>query len=379
MLAKTPPMGFNTWNTFGDRIDETLIRESADAMIGTGLAAAGYEYLVIDDCWSEYLRDPQTNRIVPSHRKFPNGMKAVADYVHGRGLKFGMYSCNGIRTCADYPASFGHEFLDAETFASWGVDYLKYDNCYRPATANMRMLYARMGMALRASGREILFSACNWGQEDSWDWMRACGAHMYRSTGDIFDNAASYRNIAVSQIPHLNASAPGCFNDMDMLTVGMYGNGLVGTTGCGDADYRSQFALWCLFSSPLMLGCDIRKMSPFIHDLVTNRELIAINQDEEARPPIFLSDSNPQCPGDRIICLKFLSGGDYALGLFNISEEDKELHVLFEDAGLPFDSGYGLRLQNVFTGEDAGFFREYFRVKVPAHDCAIYRARLARS
>ena len=377
MLAQTPPMGFNTWNTFGNRIDAKLIRECAEAMVDQGLLKAGYIYLVIDDCWSEYLRDPETHRLVPSHEKFPDGMKAVADDVHAHGLKFGMYSCDGVRTCGDYPGSFGHEFLDAETFASWGVDYLKYDNCYRPGSADQKMLYARMGMALRASGREILFSACNWGQEESWRWIRAAGAHMYRSTGDIFDNAESYRSIALSQRGHLCASAPGCFNDIDMLTVGMYGKGLVGTTGCGDADYRSQFALWCLYSAPLMLGCDIRSMTPFIHDLVTNPGLIAINQDPEARPPIFIGEGGER-PGT-LTAFKFLSDGSYALGLFNLSEEDREIPVLFEDAGLPFDSGYGLRLTDVFTGEDAGFYREYYRARVPAHDCAVLRGRLSRA
>ena len=369
-------MGFNTWNTFGSAINEQLIHESADAMVDTGLAAAGYQYLVIDDCWSEYLRDPQTHRLVAKKEKFPNGMKAVADYVHSKGLKFGMYSCDGVRTCADYPGSFDHEFLDAKTFAEWGVDFLKYDNCYRPATSDQRNLYARMGMALRASGREILFSACNWGQEGPWDWMRSVGAHMYRSTGDIFDNPESYRNIARSQIPHLGASAPGCFNDIDMLTVGMYGKGNVGTQGCNDADYRSQFSLWCLYSAPLMLGCDVRNMTPFIHGLVTNRELIAFNQDPEARPPIFLDGQGDE--SRTITCMKFLADGDYAIGLFNITENDREIHMLFTDLGLPFDSGYGLQLTDVFTGEDAGFYREYFRTKVAAHDCAVFRAKLSR-
>ena len=374
MLAKTPPMGFNTWNTFGWQISEQLVKECADVMKDSGLLEAGYRDLVVDDCWSEYLRDPETQRIVPSREKFPDGMKTVADDVHAHGLKFGMYSCDGLRTCGDYPGSFGHEFLDAETFASWGVDYLKYDNCYRPATADQKMLYARMGMALRATGRDILFSACTWGQEESWQWIRATGAHMYRSTGDIFDNAESYRSIARSQMGHLCASAPGCFNDLDMLTVGMFGKGLVGTTGCTGADYRTQFSLWCMFSAPLMLGCDIRSINPSIYALITNKALIAIDQDEEARPPIFLGDPK----GDSVVCLKFLANGNYALALYNFSEEEKELWAIFEEAGLPFASGWGLRLRDVFTGQDAGWYREYFRVKVPAHDCRVYRAALER-
>ncbi len=375
MLAKTPPMGFNTWNTFGDRINEQLIHEAADAMIRLGLKDAGYEYLVVDDCWSEYERDPVTDRIVPHHEKFPNGMKVVADYVHKKGLKFGMYSSDGVRTCADYPGSFDHEFLDARTFAEWGVDYLKYDNCYHPASADEPTLYRRMGMALRASGREILFAACNWGSNDVWSWIRSTGAHMYRSTGDIFDNPESYRNIARSQMKHLDASAPGCFNDMDMLTVGMYGRGLVGSLGCNSADYRSQFALWCMFSCPLMLGCDIRNMREETLKLVTNRELIAIDQDPEARPPIFLQAEHET---DRIIAFKFLTDGSYALGVFNLSEEDREYRVLFNDTGLDVKAGVALSFHEVITDEDAGVHREHLYVKVPSHDCRVFRVSLVQ-
>ncbi|MBQ9324225.1 MAG: glycoside hydrolase family 27 protein [Clostridia bacterium] len=375
MLAKTPPMGFNTWNTFGDRINEQLIHEAADAMIRLGLKDAGYEYLVVDDCWSEYERDPVTDRIVPHHEKFSNGMKVVADYVHKKGLKFGMYSSDGVRTCADYPGSFDHEFLDARTFAEWGVDYLKYDNCYHPASADEPTLYRRMGMALRASGREILFAACNWGSNDVWSWIRSTGAHMYRSTGDIFDNPESYRNIARSQMKHLDASAPGCFNDMDMLTVGMYGKGLVGSLGCNSADYRSQFALWCMFSCPLMLGCDIRNMREETLKLVTNRELIAIDQDPEARPPIFLQAEHET---DRIIAFKFLTDGSYALGVFNLSEEDREYRVLFNDTGLDVKAGVALSFHEVITDEDAGVHREHLYVRVPSHDCRVFRVSLVQ-
>ena len=375
MMVRKPPMGFNTWNTFGNRIDEKLIMESADAMVSTGLKDAGYEYLVIDDCWSKYERDPESGKIVPDPEKFPHGMRYVSDYVHSRGLKFGMYSCNGVRTCADYPGSYDHEFLDAKTFAEYGVDYLKYDNCYRPGSADQRTLYRRMGMALRASGRDIVFSACNWGQDDVWSWIRSTGASLYRSTGDIFDTPESYRNIARSQMDKLGASAPGCFNDMDMLTVGMYGKGLVGSTGCGDADYRSQFALWCMFSCPLMLGCDIRNMNDETRKLITNPELIRIDQDEEARPPIFLQGEGEN---DRICAFKFLSDGDYALGLFNLSEEDRDLVVLFNDTGLAASAEYAFALTNVFDGSDGGVHREHLRVHVPAHDCVVYRVKLVQ-
>ena len=373
MLVNRPPMGWNTWNTFGTDISDRLIRESADCFVQKGLRDAGYQYIVIDDGWSESVRDRETDRIVPERTKFPDGMKAVSDYIHEKGLKFGMYSCAGQRTCGDYPGSFDHEFLDAETFASWGVDYLKYDFCYKPYGLEGELLYRRMGMALRASGRDILYSACNWGSDNVWDWIRSTGAHMYRSTGDIFDNPESYRQIFRSQLPKLGTSAPQCYNDMDMLTVGMYGKGLVGTTGCGDADYRSQFALWCMCSAPLMLGCDIRAMNEETRKLVTNPDLIRIDQDLEARPP--MATRHPWNE-NYITLLKHLDDGTYALGFFNMDESDGELFATFSDFGLPAKAGYDVAVRSVFDPEDEGCFREYMRVKVPAHDCRVYLARL---
>lgn len=375
MLVHKPPMGWNTWNTFGHIPSDQLIRESADAFVKMGLKDAGYEYVVIDDCWSLRTRDPETDRIVPDPEKFPHGMKALADYVHSKGLKFGMYSCAGQRTCADFPGSYDHEFLDAETFASWGVDFLKYDFCYKPMGIDGPLLYRRMGMALRASGRDILFSACNWGSDNVWQWIRSVGAHMYRSTGDIHDSAESYRNIAKSQLDKLGASAPQCYNDVDMLTVGMYGKGLVGSTGCNDADYRSQFSLWCFFSAPLMLGCDIRAMNEQTLKLVTNKQLIRIDQDDEARPPIVLSHPWNE---DLKVLIKHLDDGTYAVGFFNMTEQDGEIPVVFSDFGLPAHAGYDMEMEGVLEAEGKKTYREYMRVKVPAHDCKVYIGRLVK-
>jgi len=368
-------MGWNTWNTFGDKINEDLIRESADVFIEKSLKDAGYQYVVIDDCWSKRLRDPETDRIVPEPTKFPNGMKAVADYVHDKGLKFGMYSCAGQRTCADYPGSYDHEFLDAETFASWGVDYLKYDFCYRPVMIEGELLYRRMGMALRASGRDILYSACNWGSEEVWNWIRSTGAHMYRSTGDIFDTPESFHNIFDSQLPKLSQSAPQCFNDMDMLTVGMFGKGLVGSTGCNLADYRTQFALWCMASAPLMLGCDIRSMSDDILKLVTNKDLIRIDQDAEARPPMKIG--HPWFTKGNVL-VKHLDDGSYAIAFANFDDEEKELPLIFADFGLSNIAGYDMKFRDVLDGEPDQIFREYTRVKVPAHDVKVFISTLVR-
>ena len=388
MLSRTPPMGFNTWNTFGENINEQVIKETADAMVKMGLRDAGYEYLVIDDCWSERERDPVTGKIVPDKIKFPNGMKAVSDYVHSKGLKFGMYSCAGTRTCADYPGSFGHEYLDAETFAEYGADFLKYDYCYKPAHYHGDLLYRRMGMALKACGREILFSACNWGCDDVHNWIRSTGAHMYRSTGDINDSFASMRDIAFSQIKNLAYSAPGCFNDIDMLTIGMYGKGNVGSSGCNDIDYKTQFAIWCMYSAPLMLGGDIRTFSESTLKLVTNKDLIRINQDEEARPAYCLNsyiEKNSEgenvytVDGDkRKTFIKLLSDNEIAILFANFDERERDLELYFEDAGIPFSSGYGLEMREIFSGENYGVRKDFFERKIAPHDCECFICKLSK-
>ena len=252
-LAQRPPMGWNSWNTFGANIDDALIREMADYLAAKGYREAGYEYLVIDDCWSLRERGDD-GKLVPDPKKFPHGIKALADYVHGKGLKFGMYSCAGVRTCAGYPSSYDYEFTDAQTFADWGVDFLKYDFCHFPESGNCKQRYLTMSMALKATGRDILFSACNWGSLEPWKWMGSIGAHMYRSTGDIMDNFVSFTDIVKSQIDHFCMSGAYCFNDMDMLTVGMCGKGNVGVgRACTYEEYRVQFSLWCLFGAPLMI------------------------------------------------------------------------------------------------------------------------------
>ena len=374
MLSKTPPMGFNTWNTFGENINENIIKETADAMVEKGLLDAGYEYLVIDDCWSERERDPESGKIVPDKIKFPNGMKAVSDYVHSKGLKFGMYSCAGTRTCADYPGSFDHEFLDAETFAEYGADFLKYDFCFKPDSANGPLLYRKMGMALRACGREILYSACNWGNDDVNTWIRSAGAHMYRSTGDINDSFVSMRDISTSQIDNLAYSAPGCFNDIDMLTIGMYGKGNVGSCGCNDTDYKTQFAIWCMFSAPLMLGGDIRTLNENMLELVKNKRLIRINQDEEARPAFIVSKQGK----DRLVFAKLLSNNEVAILFVNLSDNDSKINFFFENLGIPAASGYGLEMIDAFSGENLGVKKEFMRIEVEAHGCECFICKAAK-
>lgn len=386
MLAKTPPMGWNSWNTFAHNIDEQLVMDMADIMVNEGYKDAGYEYVVIDDCWALKERD-ENGHLVADPAKFPHGMKYVSDYIHQKGLKFGMYSCAGILTCAGYPSSYGHEFEDAKTFASWGVDFLKYDFCNFPDSGHCKQAYLTMSQALRASGREILFSACNWGVEDPGKWMRSIGAHMYRTTGDIFDNYTSMKDIALSQADNLCVSAPGCFNDPDMLIVGMYGKGHVGMGGCTDEEYRMHFALWCLFGVPLMIGGDLRTLNDFCKDLLKNKELIKINQDEDARPPYTLKTSgeNTELVQENGVTvtkyldrfktfLKLLSDGSYVLGLFNFSDDKIPVPVYFDDAGLPYYSGLGFELTDIFTGECLGIKYDSLVVDMEPHTVKLYKA-----
>lgn len=376
MLAQRPPMGWNTWNTFGKDIDEKLIMETADIMVNKGYLAAGYEYLVIDDCWSLHERDAD-GKIVADPEKFPHGMKYVADYVHGKGLKFGMYSCAGRLTCAGYPGSYGHEYVDAETFAGFGVDYLKYDFCHFPQSGNCKHAYQTMSMALKASGREILFSACNWGVQEPWNWMRSVGAHMYRSTGDIFDGFVSFRDIMDSQMDKFCMSAPGCFNDVDMLICGMAGTGNVGRGGCSEEEYKTHFGLWCLFGAPLMIGADIRNVDEKYRALMQNPHLISLNQDEECRPPYILK-TNHWLENNTRRFIRHLSGNRFALALVNFGDQNQYLEYDFDDAGVPFYTGYGFAMTDMFTGESFGTKTDGFRVEVPAHGMKLWEAELVR-
>jgi len=374
-LGKTPPMGWNSWNTFGKDISEKLIMEIADCMVNEGYKDAGYEYIVIDDCWSLKERD-ENGKLVADPEKFPNGMKYLANYIHSKGLKFGMYGCSGILTCAGYPGSYGHEYIDAQTFADWGVDFLKYDFCSFLPSADVKNAYTTMSLALRSTGREILFSACEWGELECWKWMRSRGAHMYRSTGDIHDNYKSMKDIAMSQIDNLTMSAAGGFNDIDMLIVGMYGKGNVGIeNGCTDSEYKVHFALWSLFASPLMIGADIRNINECSKELLLNKELIRINQDEECRPPFLISSDYGTGIGLPIF-VRFLSDNEYVIGLFNLSEEKQKFAVSFIEMGLQIYSGKGLSLSDCFTGEDMGIFKETYSCTIPAHDCVMLKGRV---
>ncbi|MBP0954970.1 MAG: glycoside hydrolase family 27 protein [Oscillospiraceae bacterium] len=378
-LAQTPPMGWNSWNTFGWNISDELIRTTADFFAQSGLKAAGYEYIIIDDCWSEKQRDRE-GRLVPDKSKFPHGMKSLADYIHSRGLKFGMYSCAGTHTCAGHPGSFEHEFTDAETFARWGVDYLKYDYCYKPLAADGANLYRRMAMALRSCGRDILFSACNWGADNVYDWIRSSGAHTFRSTGDIQDNWFNIKGIIDSQIDKQPYGGSYCHNDMDMLVVGMHGNshnnevlgGVVG--GCTDTEYKTHFAIWAMMGSAFIIGCDVRKMTDTTREILTNPDIISIDQDIECRGAYCIRQWNN--PENVFALIKPLSTGEYAIGLFNLSDRRAEMSLQFYDIGLPAASGRGLEMYDCYEHTTVGTYTERYVTQLESHDCAVFKAKV---
>lgn len=371
MVKLTPPMGWNSWNTFGENINEALIFETADAMVANGLLEKGYEYLVIDDCWSLRERD-EKERLVPDPVKFPHGMKAVADYVHSRGLKFGMYSCAGNLTCAGYPGSFEHEFIDAQTFAEWGVDFLKYDYCYHSPIIHGKYLYRRMGLALENCGRDILFSACSWGIDETHEWIKNTAASMWRSTGDIFDTWESVKDLTKQQEKLHPYNGVGCFNDMDMLIVGMYGKGNVGLKGCTDTQYKTHFSIWAFMGSPLMIGCDIRDMNQITKDILGNEELIRINQDRACRQPYKLTGA--WANEDMLMYAKQLENGDIALGLFNMSGEKSAARLNLDEMGMPFSTGRTLECKNVWNGETFKVKNSTIIRELAPYDCEVLRA-----
>lgn len=374
MIKNTPPMGWNSWNTFGADINEKLIFETADKMVETGLLDTGYDYLVIDDCWSLKERD-KDGRLVADPEKFPHGMKAVADYVHSKGLKFGMYSCAGNLTCAGYPGSFEHEFTDAETFAEWGVDFLKYDYCYHSNIIHGKYLYRRMGLALKNCGRDILFSACSWGADNTAEWMRETGANMWRSTGDIFDTWESIKKLTEEQDAILPYGGAGCFNDMDMLVVGMYGKGNVGLEGLNDVQYKTHFSIWALMGSPLMIGCDIRNMNEETHSILTNKELIKINQDKDCRQVFKL----PNHWNDNVkIYARNLENGDIAVGMFNFGGEKAAVRMTVDELGIPESTDRTLKLENVWDNETVTVTNGAFIHDIEPCGCLVYRCKVVK-
>lgn len=277
-LAMTPPMGWNSWNTFSVNIDEKLIKDVADSFIKDGLKDAGYQYIVIDDGWMAKERDTNGN-LVADPVKFPNGMKSVVDYVHSKGLKFGIYNCAGNKTCGGFPGSRGHEYQDALLYASWGVDYLKYDWC-NTEKLNAEGAYITMRDALYAAGRPVVFSLCEWGDNQPWNWGKDVG-HLWRTTGDITncwdceEDHGTWSSWGVLRTVNMRKdirqyAGPDHWNDPDMMEVG---------NGMTVQEDRSHFTLWCMLAAPLIMGNDLRSMKKETQEILTNKEMIAVNQD----------------------------------------------------------------------------------------------------
>lgn len=388
MIVKRPPMGWNSWNTFGENINEKVVLETADYIVDNGFKDLGYEYVIIDDCWSLRERN-EKGEIVPDPEKFPHGMKYVADYIHSKGLKFGMYSCAGSLTCARYPGSYDHEFTDAKCFAEWGVDYLKYDFCFHPYATFGHILYKRMSLALANSGRDIVFAACSWGAENTKTWIKETGAHTWRSTGDVFDSWESIKTLATEQMQVLEYNGNGCFNDMDMLVVGMNGEGNVGLTGGTRDEYRTHFAFWAMMGSPLIIGCDLRKADDEALAILKNKGIIEIDQDETYRQPFFLNEyrdyrrtrgvNDPlyeRYDLDRPVMARFLSNGDIALAAFNFTDSRGTTDATIDALGIGECTGKTIELTNLWTGEVTKIKNGLFMVDLDPHECVIYRAKV---
>jgi alpha-galactosidase len=357
-LAQTPPMGWNSWNKFACNINEDTVRRVADAMVTSGMRDAGYEYVVIDDCWHG-PRDAN-GFITADPQKFPSGMRALGDYIHSKGLKFGIYSDAGKMTCGKRPGSQGHEYQDALTYARWGVDYLKYDWCYTGAR-NAEEAYALMADALNASGRGIVLSICEWGNNQPWLWARKIG-NLWRTTGDIWDafdrtdSKYSWAHNVVSIVdqnePLWPYAGPGHWNDADMLEVG---NGGMSTT-----EYRSHFSLWAMMASPLMAGNDIAKMDEATREILTNKEVIAIDQDR-----LGIQGHRVWKDGDREVWVKALSNGGRAVLLFNRGKVPAEITANWDQLGYPDKLRAAVR--DLWAHRDLGRRAGTFSVTVEPH------------
>lgn len=372
LIAQRPPMGWNSWNVFGAEITADIVLGVADAFIETGLAGAGYEYIVIDDFWEAEQR--VNGRLTWDTTKFPDGIRPVADYIHNKGLKFGIYSCAGSHTCGGRPASYGYEEIDAQTFAEWGVDFLKYDFCYVPPGVNGMALYQRMGQALRATGRPILFSICEWGRSQPWLWGAKVGGHMWRTTGDIDDSWGSIVDIGFKRQKGLEAYAgPGHWNDPDMLVVGMYGQGNpeVAHSGCSDAEYRAHFSLWCLLAAPLMIGCDVRNMNQATRDILLNPAAIAVNQDPLGCQGYWVGEMIHSGEVAEVWA-KPLSDGSVAVGLFNLGQNNqRRITVAWEALGI--HAQRPCQVFDIWRGQTSGLVTGGYSAVVGSHDVAFLR------
>jgi alpha-galactosidase len=378
-LALTPPMGWNSWNKFGCDVNETLIKEAADAMVASGMKDAGYQYIVIDDCWHG-ARD-HLGFIQPDPTRFPSGMKAAADYVHSKGLKFGIYSDAGAKTCGGRPGSRGREYQDALAYAQWGVDYLKYDWCNTDGL-KAEGAYTTMRDALFATGRPIVLSLCEWGNNKPWEWAKGVG-HLWRTTGDIYNcfdcvkDHGTWKSWGVLQILDMQKdlrthAGPDHWNDPDMMEVG---------NGMSTNEDRAHFSMWAMLAAPLIAGNDLRKLTPETRTILTNKEVIAVNQD-----PLGIQGFKYATRENLEIWFKPLQGGDWAVCFLNRGNQPQRVEFDWKKEPVKDDlakrelnaQSSVYEILDLWTKNKAGTSNESFDTTVPGHDVVVLRLRTVR-
>ena len=373
-LAPTPPMGWNTWNTFAHNINEQLIRESADAIVSSGMKDAGYVYVNLDDCW--HGERDSLGFIHPDPEHFPSGMKALGDYIHSLGLKFGIYSDAGWQTCGSRPGSRGHEYQDAMQYAKWGVDYLKYDWCNTEAL-NAEGAYLTMRNALYAAGRPIVFSLCEWGNNKPWDWGKDIG-HLWRTTGDItncFDcvvDHGTWKSWGIMYILDMQDglrihAGPDHWNDPDMMEVG---------NGMSVSEDRAHFSMWCMLAAPLIAGNDVRNMTKETIAILTNKEVIAVDQDK-----LGIQGLKHSSDDSLEIWYKPLVDDSWAVCFLNRSKSKKTISYKWKSQIINDDfskrstnfkqATYYIR--NLWTKEDLGSTNKTLKIEVPSHDVLLVK------
>ncbi|MFJ2705787.1 NPCBM/NEW2 domain-containing protein [Streptomyces sp. NPDC087428] len=357
-LALTPPMGFNNWNSTHCRAEfnESMVKGIADLFVEKGLKDAGYQFVNLDDCWAKPQRNAE-GKLEADPARFPNGIKAVADYVHSKGLKLGIYTSAGTKTCdsVGLPGALGHEYSDAQQFADWGVDYLKYDNCNNQGV-DAKERYTTMRDALAATGRPIVYSICEWGENKPWEWAAELG-NLWRTTGDINDSWSSMLSIMKQNLPLSAAAGPGHWNDPDMLEVG---NG-----GMTDTEYRTHFSMWSVMAAPLLIGSDLRKATPETFDILSNREVIAVDQDPLGKQGTVLSSDE-----GRWVVSKELKDGSRAVALFNETGSAQRISTTAAATGLPRAAAYTMR--DVWEHTDYNTAGD-ISATVPAHGTVLLR------
>jgi alpha-galactosidase len=352
-LALTPPMGWNDWNSFGCNVNEQLVEQTADIIVSSGMKAAGYQYVNIDYCWMSSSRD-SGGHLVPDPAKFPDGISGVANYVHGKGLKLGIYESAGTATCAGYPGSLNHEQTDANSFASWGVDYLKYDNCNNQGVP-WQTRYDAMRDALAATGRPIVYSLCEWGEDSVWTWGASAG-NLWRTTGDINASFGSMLSIFHSNVALTQFAGPGGWNDPDMLEVG---------NGMSFTEDRAEFSLWAEMAAPLISGTDLRSASPATMSIYTNTDVTAVDQDSLGKQGNEVSSS-----GGLDVLAKPLSNGDVAVVLFNENSGAATISTTAAAVGAASSSSY--RLTNLWS-KVVTSTSGTISATVPGHGVVMYR------